>query len=736
MINVLTSNERLLQDAFARLFERESSLNQVRAAAERGFDPALWTSLVKMGAPVARVPEALGGQGLSLLDAAIIAEEAGRSLASVPLIECMVAARLLGDLGDAATTWLERIAGGAIVVLALEPAVGTDADMVPGGSVAEAVVVLHEGELVLVSGPNRAQSQANFGQLPVARWELGEGPGGGRVVLASGGAAVAALERARAEWQLLSSMYLAALSRQALVSASAYANERTQFGRPIGSFQGLAHPLADAVTQVEGAQLFVRRTVADIAARRPDAAGMISLCWWHTTQASVKALRQAIRSLGGYGLCLEYDLHIYHRRGSALALLGGDPDRELAHAGNLLFNARQSSLPDVGDVPPHLDPSMRVLSHRERLSAFFAREWDDRMRAKAHHSTASHDPIFHRRLAEEGLIFGSWPTEYGGLGHGAAEEFETSLVFEEWNYTSHVLAVTNMVAQIVMLFGTEVAKTEVLPQIKSGNKVCGLGFSEPSSGSDVFSARMAAVRDGGDWVVNGQKMFTTGGHFADFVLLLTRTSSSGAKHEGLTLFLVPTSLPGYSVQPVQTYQDERTNISFYTNMRIPDRYRLGEVGQGVSVMGAALALEHGGGNYFSGQTRMLRNAMAWASTPGPGGIKPVDDARIRARLAAVRARVEIASCFVTRSIAGAQAGVNERYWGSMAKLFITETFLQNCWEVLEMGGPQSIATGEDNLAMVELDHRRAYGTTIYGGTSEIHRSLVGELALGLPKSRS
>lgn len=206
--------------------------------------------------------------------------------------------------------------------------------------------------------------------------------------------------------------------------------------------------------------------------------------------------------------------------------------------------------------------------------------------------------------------------------------------------------------------------------------------------------------------------------------------------QGLTLFVVPTTLPGYEAQPVHTYQDERTNITFYSDMRVPDRYRLGEAGKGALIMGAALTLEHGGGNYFSGHVRMMRNALQWASSTDEGGSRPIDDASVRLRLAQVRARHEVAACFVARGIWGAEGGQALRSWGPMAKVFITESFLQSCWDILEMGGPVSILTGTHPLGIVELDHRRAYGTTIYGGTSEIHRSIIAEQALGLPKSRS
>lgn len=731
----LSSEQQLLKDSFQRFFSKESSIERVRAAAPLGFDANLWSALLEMQAPLARVPAAHGGLDMSLLDAAIIAEEAGRALACAPLVEVMVAARALALAGKEGAGWIHRIARGAIVVPALHRARGGALQEVPGGAVADAVVALDGDELVLLSRANRGGLQINIGQVPVACWNL-RNESLSRTVLARGDAARAAAEMMLAEWKLLSAATLAGLSRQALDLAAAYAKERIQFGRPVGSFQGLAHPLADAVTQVDGGRLLVWKAIWSTAHAKPDAAALISLAWWWMGQASVIATRRALRAFGGYGLSLEYDVHWYHRRVAALILLGGDPQRELETAGELLFAGRRWHLPEAGEVGISFDLNEAALRHMENARAFFAAHWDDRMRAKAHHSTASHDAEFHRKLAEAGLIFSQWPVEHGGAATTAAVDYVVGEVCEEWNYTSHVAVITNIVAHVLMKFGSSRAKAEILPRIKAGEAVCSLGFSEPASGSDVFAAQTTAVREGEEWIINGQKMFTTAGHCADYVLLLARTSSGGSKHGGLTLFIVPTNQPGFAVQPVHTYQDERTNITFYSNVRVPDAYRLGPVDGGAAVMAAALSLEHGGVNYFSGQTRMLRSALAWAEARDAEGVRPLDDKSIRTRLARIRARYEVASCFVARGIWAADADCGERAWGPMAKVFITESFLESSWEILEMGGSASIVTGNHPLGLVELDHRRAYGTTIYGGTSEIHRSIIAEQALGLPKSRS
>jgi 3-oxochol-4-en-24-oyl-CoA dehydrogenase len=728
----LTDEQLLLKDTFARLFAKESSIARVRLNSETQFDADLWANLVDTGAPMARVPVASGGLGMSLLDAAIIAEEAGRRLASAPLIEVIVAGRLLSEFRDE-SGWLQKIADGAIVAVAIDEPVEGCSQLVPGGRHAEAIIAFDGDELIFQTAGPAMGPVASFGQLPLAEWQINFRE---RTVLAKGVEARSAWERARAEWRLLSAAWLGGLSREAIDLAAAYAAERHQFGRPIGSFQGLAHPLADAVTDVEGGQLLIWKAIAAIAEGQQIASALTPLAWWWMAQSSVVALRQSIRTLGGYGLTLEYDLQLYHRRGTALILLGGDAHRQLEVAGDALFCGSEAPLPDPGEIGISFELGSASQRHAEKLERLFQANWTESMSGKAHHSTRSHDARLHRALANEGLIYGRWAGKTKPRETGPEEDFVATLIFEEWNYTSHVVTISSLVGQVVSLFGSDAAKAEILPLIKDGEAVCSLGFSEPQAGSDVFAARTTAVRDGDEWVINGQKMFTTGGHFADYVLLLARTSDDGPKHRGLTLFIVPTALPGYSYQAVETYQDERTNITFYSDLRIADRYRLGTVDDGLSVMNAALSLEHGGANYFSGHVRLLANTKLWAEAPNASGGRQVDDQGVRTRLARVRARYEVAQCFAARDVWAASSEHSPRYWGSMAKLFITESFLQNCWEVLEMAGSEALRAGDHPLGMIELDHRRAYGSTIYGGTSEVHRSIVAEQALKLPKSRS
>jgi 3-oxochol-4-en-24-oyl-CoA dehydrogenase len=457
------------------------------------------------------------------------------------------------------------------------------------------------------------------------------------------------------------------------------------------------------------------------------------MAWTWMAEKSITALSRSLRTLGGYGLSLEYDMHLYHRRASGYVLLGGDREKSLEQAGNRLFLNEEAPLPQAGPCAISFDLDEAAIAAGNKAADFIRAQQTPAMRQNAHHSTASHDPSFHRKLAQAGYIAAGLD---GGKPESATERFAVLRELEEAGYTTHVIATTELVGKVVDRFGTAEAIAEIVASIKAGDAVGALGFSEPGAGSDVFAAQTQAIRQGKKWLINGKKMFTTAGHLADYILLLARSEPGSQGHKGLTLFVVPTALPGFSHQSIHTYQDERTNITFFTDLELPDHYRLGEAGAGSYVMGEALKLEQSAATIlFHGQAVMIQAARRWAQQ-NQGNGAPADSADIRRRLAEILTRFEVAHCFVARDLWAADQGLSDRSFGPMSKLFVTQSHLENGWQVLQMAGPQGLLTGTHPLGVVELGHRRAYAETIYGGTNEIHRSLIAEQALGLPKSRT
>jgi alkylation response protein AidB-like acyl-CoA dehydrogenase len=294
-----------------------------------------------------------------------------------------------------------------------------------------------------------------------------------------------------------------------------------------------------------------------------------------------------------------------------------------------------------------------------------------------------------------------------------------------------------MVAKVVELVGTEAMKAEILPKALAGEIIIVLGFTEPEAGSDVANAQTKAVRDGDEWVINGQKMFTTNGHIGDYAFLLTRTNPDVAKHKGLTMFLVPMDQPGVECQAVYTLSGERTNITYYQDVRVPDAWRIGEVDGGWRVMTVALQDEHSGG-YGSRYNRLLHDVETWArDAVDDDGVPRLDDPDVRARLGRAATEVEVSLLLQRRANWTTSVGRTSEHEGPMTKLFSSEALTRGAQDLHELVGPDALRSYFDPTAPVHgrIEHmlRFSLGTTIYAGTSEVQRNIIAQRGLGLPR---
>ena len=729
----LSDSQTLLQDTVVRLFRERSTPAHVRKAEETGFDTDLWRELSALGITTMRAePPAKGG--MSLLDAAIVAEEAGRNLAAVPLVEAIVANSLLTRAG-APEALLAAVAAGAVTTLALHPCVAGQEQVVPGGAVA-AYVVGFDGESLFVIAPSTPAPRArDVAASATAVIDLTRADAGARTELARGAEALALYQAGIEEWKLLTAAAIFGLGRQALELAAAYSGERQQFGKLIGSYQGVSHPLADSATDMEGGKLLVWHAIAAIAEGAPDAAALISMAFWWAAKTVQPAVRRAMRTFGGYGLSLEYDAQLYYRRAKLLPMLAGPAVDELDRAGRRLWLGETTALPEAGDVEISFDYGAEAWAYAKELRAFVEANMTEDVRKKVHHSTAGHHPGFYKKMAEAGHAF----PDMAASGHAPRSRYAVMAaapLWEDLGWTRTPVSVTEFTAKMCELWSQPEAKAEILPRMMQGDALGCLGFSEPSSGSDVFGARFSAVRDADGWVMNGQKMFTTNGHNSNYILMLTRTDSSGRKHEGLTMFLMPLNLPGVEIHPVLTIQDERTNIVYWSDVRIADKYRLGEVGDGARVMASALSFEHGGSGYHAAQKAMMRRAVEWARRPRNNGTVPMEDLTSRRVLAEAAVRNEVSEVLCRREVWADVEGTHSGYFGQMAKMFATEAMTISGEALQDLAAPEVLVRGRDaDLDIIEVTARRGVGMTIYGGSSEVHRSVIAEKALGTPKSR-
>lgn len=724
-----SDDQTMIAETFARFLDEHSSIARVRAALPQGFDRALWNGIAEMGGFGIRAPETAGGLDLGLLDAVLLMEEVGRTLASGPIAEAIVAARLLAEAGEIDLAG-EVIAGGTIVTVALHDAAERPVQWVPGGAIADRVIV-RDGDTIYLVTPGERNAAGNLSSTPVAEIRLD----GSAARTPLGGDAAGAFARGLEEWKLLTAAALAGLSRRAIRLAAAYASEREQFGQLIGTYQGISHPLAELHANVEGGRYLVWKVIRDIADAAATAGGEVSLAlWWNATVAG-RVVAQALQTFGGYGLTTEYDIYLYNLRAKALALILGDPDRLLGEAGGRLYRGGAAALPDAGAVSIDFDLGAEAHALAAEVRAFFDKTLTPELRAKAHYSFDGHDAGVHKQLAEAGLLFPAWPVEHGGRGASPYAVSAASGVWEEFGWTTYPAGTTQMVGSIIRKFGSDELKREALTRIVSGDALCSLGFSEPGAGSDVFAAKTRATPDGNGWRIDGSKMFTSGANIAEYVLMLTRTDPDVAKHKGLTMFIVPLKAVGVEIQPVHTFQDERTNITYYDGVHIPDSYRLGEVNGGVKVMAASLEMEHAGASWFREQQHMLHEAERFCRETKRGGTAMIADPAVCARLAKVFAGTAVTEVIARLALWASVEKKSGGAYGSMSKLFSSERFLADAADLLDLTAPESLAT-DGPAAYINLSYRHAHGTRIYGGTSEVHRSQVAERALGLPRTRA
>ena len=321
--------QRQLVEAFSTLYRGESTTERVRAAEATGFDPGLWEALAGAGGVEMALPLRAGGSGASLLDLALVAEVHGRHLGSAPLVEAQVSARLLERLGGAAPVVADVAAGRQILTVALAPPGSGTARGVPAAMVADAVLVLDDRCVALVGLADARTPVHNLAALPLADVRLDADP----LATFGGEEARRSFATALDEWMALTASALVGLGRRALELAVDYATPRQAFGAPIGSFQAVAHRLADAATALDGATLLSREAAWASEGDPARASDLAAMAFAFAAEAAQVAGEWSLHVHGGYGFMLEYDVQLYFRRAKGWAAVYSDPGRVYAGLG-------------------------------------------------------------------------------------------------------------------------------------------------------------------------------------------------------------------------------------------------------------------------------------------------------------------------------------------------------------------------------------------------------------------
>jgi alkylation response protein AidB-like acyl-CoA dehydrogenase len=346
-----------------------------------------------------------------------------------------------------------------------------------------------------------------------------------------------------------------------------------------------------------------------------------------------------------------------------------------------------------------------------------------------------------RKLYDGGYVGLTWPKEYGG---GGAPHTYQGIYLEETarvGAPDHIGVIgLGMAGPTIIAWGTDEQKKRFLQPLLSGEEVWCQGFSEPGSGSDLAGARTRAELDGDEWVVNGQKVWSSYAHIADWCILVVRTDPEASKHAGLSYLLVDMHSPGVEVRPLkQITGDPEFNEIFFTDVRVPRDSILGKPGDGWNVAMTTLLHERGtlGFSLTAALERQVMSLVKLAKQPGPDGTRPADDPVVRDRIAQQWIDLQALRFTNYRSLTTLEKTGVPGPEGSVAKLHWSESNQRLTKLALSLQGLASQLDGDGGVwdGFWQYQQLRSRGNTIEAGTSEILRNIIAERVVGLPRSR-
>ncbi len=367
------------------------------------------------------------------------------------------------------------------------------------------------------------------------------------------------------------------------------------------------------------------------------------------------------------------------------------------------------------------------------------REYFEKLVADVEGSDLDEAPYTHyiRRMGQDGWLGLGWPVEYGGQARGAIDQ----MIFVEESHWAGVplpLLTLNSVGPTLMALGTAEQKQRILPGIIRGEVHFSIGYTEPSAGTDLASLQTRAVRDGDEYVINGQKIFTSAIQYADYVWLAARTDPEAPKHKGLSVFIVPVDSPGFSWTPLPTIAGDITSSTFYQDVRVPAENLVGAENQGWKLITNQLNHERVAICPSSGLLRSLDEVRRWAQGHElRDGRSVMDHEWVQISLAKAHAKVEVLKLFNWKVAWAADKGLNPAD-ASATKVYGTELALEVYQQLLEVVGQAGyLVEGSPGAVLRGRLEKQARGQTIFtfgGGTNEIQRDIIAMIGLGMPRA--
>jgi alkylation response protein AidB-like acyl-CoA dehydrogenase len=758
-------------------FDRSRAIQRRRGCMEQpGADEAEgWGDIAALGWPGMLAPESAGGLALGLGGAAEILRAAGEHVAPEPLLAVAgLSALLLARLGTpgADALLVELVAGRGLPALAWQESAGDlsavplacGCEVRPGhtggvllqgeklmvlpGAAASGWLVSARGEddAVLLWVPRGTEGVTEVlvplvdgSQASNLRFEQVALPGS--AVLAEGPAAQDALRHALAAGQILQSAELLGAGQAMLAQTLAYLRTRSQFGKPIGSFQALQHRCVDMFIHLEVAQATLNEVLAlagqGLAAERieAEASRVNARC----TAAALQASRASVQLHGAIGYTQECDLSLFYKRVLCLsAWLGNVSAHQRRHA-SLSGDAESTAgaAEWSGEFPRTADWSaMSEADFRRMVRAFLQQRYPPQLRYLSHRARWSEMREWYLMLSAQGWIAPAWPQAHGGMGLPADKLIAWIEELEQNGVARAPDQGIVMIGPLLIQHGSPEQQQRFLPRILSGEHVWCQGYSEPNAGSDLAGLRTEALpaRDtqGDHFVVNGQKIWTTLAQDANHIFMLVRTDKDARKQEGISFLLCDLRTQGITIRPIHTLAGEPEFCEvFFDNVRVPAENLVGKLHGGWTIAKALLGFER----IFLGSPKQSQYALGQLARLAQAR-RLFADPVFAQRFAALRLDVLDLSAAYTGFANIVRAGKPLPASVSLLKIWASETYHRIGALLVEAGEEQGAVAGDQLLDGQSFNVLSPLiGSTaamIYGGTNEIQRNILARQVLDLP----
>ena len=757
--------QEAFRDSAKDLMGRHDNMKRCRTKAQNpAVDRAVWTELAQAGWFALLVPEEDGGLGRSLSDMAVIAEQAGEQLFAEPylvgavqIIEALVAC----PASELRSHLLDQAMGGELVAgLAWQESLGqTQVDDLMLSAKAQAASLVLEGSKRLVSPVQGAD-----GWLVLAKDERGDAvllwvsaqsspkavsyPAvdgsvladldftGIKVpadqVLARGAQAVEIVNGANDATRLMAGAELVGVMNRALEMTVDYMKMRKQFDKPIATFQALKHRAVHKWVEVQIAKAGLGDALASVQAGG-DLARQASRVKARCSQAALSITRECIQFHGAIGYTDEYDIGLYFKRAMVLSAWLGNASAHLNRYLDLA-PALVAQAPAPVDVDPPADRDWNALSDqdfRDMLRTFYRRHYPESMRNIQRRLTWDEVREWTLTLSRQGWLAPAWPKEFGGMG--LSPEKLLAFVEEQENYgiARTIDQGILMVGPLLIKYGTPEQQAEFLPTMLTAEHRWSQGYSEPNAGSDLASLKTSAVLDGDEFIVNGQKIWTTMAHCSNHIFTLVRTDNNAKKQAGISFLLIDLDSPGITVRPIKDIAGHTEFCEvFFEDVRVPARNLVGAINQGWTMAKALLGYER----IFIGSPKQGRYALSQLNALARER-DLFKDPVFRAKYAQLLLDVDDQSASYANFAELVKRGETVPPSVSLLKIWGTPVYQRVCQVLMEAAEESGSIDAAYDTATSSLNPPailfNSVPATIYGGSTEVQCEIVARAVLGI-----